>query len=213
MPYRDIGPDHLAPYPKPHGPTSASAERRHDPFSNPLELLEHDGLPRPDAGGDIDVLHAGVAGLQLLEMLDQLLGRAGEPGAELHIVVERWHAGLFPPATLGGRGHLRRGDARHKTQRREHFYVLFEVGRQLADRLLATVGDVKEDADSEVLAELEVLARPRGGVAIGLDRPLGHGGGAAADRSLDPMTHHEVEPARAGAHDRLPALDRPVDRA
>src|SRR5436189_206920 len=124
-------------------------------------------------------------GFQRLEMLDQLLGRAGEPGAELHIVVERWHAGLLPPATLGGRGHLRRGDARHKTQRREHFYVLFEVGRQLADRLLATVGDVKEDADSEVLAELEVLARPRGGVAIGLDRPLGHGGGAAADRSLD----------------------------
>src|SRR5205814_5463200 len=96
---------------------------------------------------------------------------------------------------------------------REHFYVLLEVRRQLADGLLPAIGDVEEDADGEVLAELEVLARPRGGIAIGLDRPLGHGGGAAANRSLDPMPHHEVEPARAGAHDRLPALDRRVDRA
>jgi hypothetical protein len=32
------------------------------------------------------------------------------------------------------------------------------------------------------------------------------------DGSLDVVAHHEVEAARIGADDRLPALDRAVDR-
>ena len=39
---------------------------------------------------------------------------------------------------------------------------------------------------------------------------FGHRGGAAADHALDAVLDHEVEPARAGADDGLPALDRPV---
>src|SRR5256885_16526284 len=50
------------PVTKAAGATISSAERGHDLFGNPLELLEHDGLRRPDAGGGIDMLHAGGAG-------------------------------------------------------------------------------------------------------------------------------------------------------
>src|SRR5262245_45794684 len=66
----------------------ASPERRHHLLGDALELLEHDGLGRAHAGRQVDVLHAGIARLELFQVLDQLLRRAGEPGAELHVVVE-----------------------------------------------------------------------------------------------------------------------------
>ena len=42
--------------------------------------------------------------------------------------------------------------------------------------------------------------------------PALHGRRAAADRTLDVVLDHEVEPARRGADHRLPAFDRQMDR-
>jgi hypothetical protein len=57
-------------------------ERRHHFFGHPLELLEHHGLRRAQTGGQVDMLHAREASFQLLQVLDQLVRRAGEPGAD-----------------------------------------------------------------------------------------------------------------------------------
>src|SRR5262249_3445179 len=192
---------------------NASAERRHYPFGDALELLQHDGAWRADAGGEVDVLHAGVARLEPLQVLNQLLGRAGEPGAKLHVVVERRHTRLRPAATSGGGGHLVWRDAGHEAKRREHLDVLLVIRRELADGRLPAVGEVEENANRQVLAELEVLAGTCGRVVIGLNGSLGHGGRATADGALDAVPDHEVEPARAGAHHGLPALDGPGDGA
>src|SRR5439155_20207792 len=80
----------------------------------------------------------------------------------------------------------------------------------LADRLLPGLGEVEEDAEAEVLAEGEIPARAGRGLAVRVDRTFGHGRGAAADDALDPVTHHEEQPAPARAHDGLPALHGPV---
>ena len=55
-----------------------------------------------------------------------------------------------------------------------------------------------------------MLADPRGRIPVAGDRAGLHRRRAAADRALDAVLDHEVEPARDGANDRLPALDRPV---
>ena len=89
--------------------------------------------------------------------------------------------------------------------------TLFIDRGDLADRLLAASGEVKVQADLEILAEFDVLAGAGVGVAVGGDRPRLHRR-SAADRTLDAVLDHEVEPARVGADDRLPAFDRPVDR-
>src|SRR5262249_9624556 len=72
--------------------------------------------------------------------------------------------------------------------------------------------EVEEYPNREVLAELPLLAGPRGSVAVGLNRALGHGRGAATDGALDAVPHHEVEPARGRTDNRLPAFHGPIDR-
>ena len=91
--------------------------------------------------------------------------------------------------------------------------MLLEPWSRLADRLFPGLGEVEEDAQAEVLAEAQVHAGARGRLAVGMDGPLGHRRGAAADDALDAMFDHEVEPARAGADDGLPALHRAAQRA
>ena len=152
-------------------------------------------------------------GLEVLEVSDELLGRAGEPRARLHVVLDGGDAGGAPAATTRRRLDLGRRDPRHEAQGREHLHVLLVEGRDLADRLLAGLGEVEEDAEAEVLPEGEIPAGPGRGLAVSVERALGHGRGAAADRALDPVTHHEVEPAPTRAHDGLPALHGPVDGA
>jgi hypothetical protein len=49
------------------------AECWHDLLGDALELLEHHGLRRAQAGAQIDVLHAWKARLKLFEMFDELL--------------------------------------------------------------------------------------------------------------------------------------------
>src|SRR5262245_26107957 len=115
---------------------ATSAERRHDLFGDAVELLEHDGLRCAQTGAQIDVFHAREARLEFLQMLDQLLGRAGKPGSQLHIVVERRHATFVPGTPLCSGCHLRRCDARYKTKWSEHLDVFLVVWGEFSDRLL-----------------------------------------------------------------------------
>src|SRR6185312_14977677 len=98
---------------------------------------------------------------------------------------------------------------RHEAERREHLDVLLEERRRFLDPLLDAVGDVKREADAEIAAELGLLAGPRARLAkrvhdllVGAARRS-----TAADDALDVVLGHEVERPRAGADDRLPALD------
>ena len=128
-------------------------------------------------------------------------------------MLDRGHAGRFPSAAAGDGGDLLLCQPRDKPQRRKHLHMLFIDRRDLADRLLAGSSKVEMQAELQVFAELQVTAGARRGVAIGGDRPRLHRRSAAADRALDVVFDHEVEPARVGADDRLPALDRTMDRA
>ena len=86
--------------------------------------------------------------------------------------------------------------------------MLLVPGRDLAHGALARLGQVEEDPEAQPLAELVVEARALRSLLVGVNRLLGHRRRAAADQPLDAVLHHEVEPAGAGAHHRLPALDR-----
>src|SRR5947207_737229 len=188
-------------------------EPRHDLFAKPPQLLLHDGLRRAHADAHVDVLQPGEAGLEVLEVGRELLGRSREPGARLHVVLHGRDAGGAPAAATGGCLDLGGRDPRDEAERREHLHVLLVEGRDLADGLLAGLGEVKEDAEAKILAEGELTAGARRGLAVGVDRPLGHGGGAAADDALDAVANPEVESAAARAHVGLPALHGPVARA
>src|SRR5215472_4856011 len=89
------------------GAISAALERRHHRLGHPLELLQHDLLRRAHAGAEVDVLETGIALLELLQMLDQSIGRAGEPGTGLHEVLHGRHAGIGPAAAARRRRDLR----------------------------------------------------------------------------------------------------------
>src|SRR4051794_9322891 len=106
------------------------------------------------------------------------------------------HPGSVPIAAPGDRGDLIRGQAWHEAERREHLDVLFIERDEPAHRLLARLADIAVDADHQILAELPLLAGARRGVLVCLDRPTLHRRGAAADRALDVVTDHEIEPAR-----------------
>jgi len=56
----------------------------------------------------------------------------------------------------------------------------------LADGLLARLGEMDEDAEAEVLAQLQILAGTRRRLAIAVERTFGHGGGAARCSSRTP---------------------------
>src|SRR5262245_39551817 len=128
-------------------------------------------------------------------------------------MIERRHPSVRPAAPRCGSGHLWWSDARYKPERGKHLHVFLVVWGELADCLLAAVGNIKEDPDGQILPELKLLASTGRGLAIGLDRSLRHGSSPTANGALNAVPHHEVEPASVGADDGLPAFDRPVDRA
>src|SRR5262249_5753856 len=91
----------------PPGQRETSAEHWHHLLGDALELFEHHGFRRAQAGAQIDMLHARKARFEPLAVFDQLFSRARKPRAKLHIVVERRHTRLAPAAPLGRRRHLR----------------------------------------------------------------------------------------------------------
>src|SRR3989442_10568602 len=100
------------------------AELRHDLLGEPAELLEHHGLRRAHADAHVDVLEAGEPSLEVLEVSDELLGRAGEPRARLHVVLDGGDADGAPAAATRGRLDLGRRDPRHEAEAGEHLHVL-----------------------------------------------------------------------------------------
>src|SRR6267378_5579404 len=114
--------------------TAAGLEGWHDLFGNPLDLIEHRGFGRADRVAEADVLHPRVALFEALEQLDELSRRAGEPGAEVHVVLDRRHAGSGPTTATCHRRTLSRRQPRDESERREHFHVLFVDRGDLADR-------------------------------------------------------------------------------
>src|SRR5205823_6774269 len=101
----------------------------------------------------------------------------------------------------------------YEAERPEHLHVLLVERLDLADGLLARLGQMDENPQAKVFAEVEVLAGARACTPVRVNRPLGHRGGAAADDALDAVADHEIQRARFGADDRLPALDGAMDRA
>src|SRR5262249_25674072 len=83
----------------PPGQRETSAEHWHHLLGDALELFEHHGFRRAQAGAQIDMLHARKARFEPLEVFDQLFSRARKPRAKLHIVVERRHTRLAPAVT------------------------------------------------------------------------------------------------------------------
>src|SRR2546427_9111576 len=92
------------------------AELRHDLLGEPAELLEHHRLRRAHADAHVDVLEPREPGLEVLEVSDELLGRAGEPRARLHVVLDGGDAGGAPAATTRRRLALTMG-CQHSTGR------------------------------------------------------------------------------------------------
>src|SRR5262245_8757720 len=112
-------------------------------------------------------------------MGDEILRRPREPGARLRVVLHARHSRRAPPAPPRRGLDLAWRDPGHEAQGSEHLHVLFVVRSDLADRLLARVGQVEENTQAEVLAQGEIPPGALGRLAIGVHRPLRHGGGAA----------------------------------
>src|SRR5207249_11011444 len=93
-------------------------------LGEPRELLQHHVLRRAHAVAHVHVLEAGEALLDGLEIRDELLGRAREPGADLGVVLDGRHAGRRPAAAATGHGGLLGRQARHEAERPEHLHVL-----------------------------------------------------------------------------------------
>jgi len=130
------------------------------------KLLQHDALGVQIARAEIDVLHAGEPRFELLQVLDQLLGGAGETRSRAS-GSGRGSARPPPSSRPGGQRPRPCGGVMpgNEAQRREHLDVLLVVARQLADGLLATVGEVEEHADGEVLTRASGSSGTGGGTS------------------------------------------------
>src|SRR5262250_2896924 len=69
------------------GATGSGHELRHDVPAKPGELLHHGLLRRAHAVAQVHVLEAGELLLERVEQGDELLGRAREPRAHLHVIL------------------------------------------------------------------------------------------------------------------------------
>src|SRR4029077_10340109 len=63
-------------------------EGRHHLAREARKILLHDLLRRPERTRDHDVLEPRIAALDVLQIADELLGGAAEPGAVLHAVLD-----------------------------------------------------------------------------------------------------------------------------
>ena len=106
------------------------------------------------------------------------------------------------------------GEGPHQAQLAEHLHVLFVVFGGFADPLLAVFGEIEMEAETQPLAQFEMLAAPRMRLLPSEDDLVHRAalGRAAADQPLDPVLCHEVHGPRGAALNRLPALDREPQR-
>jgi hypothetical protein len=90
-----------------------------------------------------DAVEAGVALLDRLQLLDDVLRPAGEEAADLHRILDRRQFYGPRQPRVAHRRDLFVGQGPHEAQFAEHFHVLFVMRGGLADRLLAGGRDVE----------------------------------------------------------------------
>src|SRR5206468_2243438 len=95
-------------------------------------------------------------------------------------------------------------------ERREPFVALVVRPLEAPDRLLLSVGEVEADSPAQVLAQREPATGARGGVAVAMEDLLDDALAVERDHALDAARGDVLE--RLAARDRLPDLDRTVDR-
>ena len=93
-------------------------------------------------------------------------------------------------------------------ERRHHLGVLLERRARALHGALLRLVDAHAEAEDQILAELQRPAVPAGRRLIVAEPLLDELLGGGRDHAFDPVPRHEVEAARAAAHDRLPDLDR-----
>src|SRR2546425_3309763 len=178
-------PDNPAPLP----------ERWHHLSGEAREILLHDLPRRAQRARDHDVLEPGIPLLHALQIGDELLGGAAEPGAVLHAVFDRGGSGRLGLASRHPL-HMLFAVAQHP-ERPPELGVLLEVRPRLSDGGLLSGVDGPAEPQDELLAELELTAvAPRHRLVVAepaIDELLGRG----RDDALDAVPHHEVEPPGA----------------
>src|SRR5260221_158608 len=132
----------------------AAAELRPHLLGDDRELLDHDFFGRGQGRGEIELLHARVLLLDAFEESDEVVGRAGEPGAEPHEMLDLGPPGRFPAAAPCHRRDLLGRQPGNEAQGREHLDVLFVERDEPAHRLLAGLPDIAVDAEHQIFAEL-----------------------------------------------------------
>src|SRR6266481_5445430 len=184
------------------------AKRGHDLSREASELLDHEIARCPDRPRDHDVVQPGIAALHLLEVGDDVRGRPAEPGAIAHAVLQ---GGGGRRLRLPGRDrpHVLLAVAQHP-QRGHDLGVLLEVWTRPPDGPLHAIVDAHPEAEDQVLAELERAAVAARRLLVVADPALGQLFRGGGDDALDAVPGHEVETARAAAHDGLPDLHRPA---
>ena len=154
-----------------------------------------------------DAIEAGIAPLDRLQLLDDVLRPAGEEAAGLHRILDCRQ--FTVPAGRGSRIAAICSSVKARTaQFAEHLHVLLVMRGRLADRLLAARRDVEVVAERQPLAQFELDPAP------GLSRleaehvPLDRSalGRAAADHAADTVFRHKVEGALGAALDADPRL-------
>src|SRR5438093_6688406 len=157
---------------------------------------------------DRHALEARIVFLHAHECVDDLRWGAAEVGATADRFLDRGEAAVRRQLRISHRIDLLLGERTDQAQGPEHLEVLFEIPRGGLDGRLLRRGELEMESDAEPLAKLGLAPGPAARVAVALDDgthgpTLGH---AAPDEPFDTVLDHEVEAARGGALDGLPAL-------
>ena len=180
-----------------------------------LELLQDHRLRHAHGQANHHPLETRIPLLELLEMLDDLLGRPAQDSPGPDGVFDPRQPGVGCPGRVGHHGDLLVGQRPHEPQRPEHLQILLVVLAGLADALFAAVGDVEVKPEAEAFTEGEVAPQ----ASVRLLPPHDHFvhgaafGRAAAHDALDAVGGHEVDGPPGPSLNRLPALDGSPQRA
>ena len=147
-------------------------------------------------------------------MGDQVVAVAAQEAAGFDRILDTRELGARRARGIAHDLDLLLGERAHQAQLAEHLEVFLVIFRRFLHALFAVVRHVEVETEAQPLAQLDVLVKARVRLLPG-EHDLVHGaalGRAAAHHALDAVLGHELERARRAALDRLPALDRQVER-
>src|SRR5262249_10456385 len=190
-------------------------ECRHNLFREPIELLQGNLLWHADREAYRDAVERRVFLLERLEVLDQVIRITAQEAAGLDRFLDARQLGGRRTLGITHDLYLLFGDRTHQTQLSKHLHVFFVILRPFLHPLLAAVGHVKLYTEASSLTELDRFSE-RGMRRLPVESALTHRptrGRATAYHALDTVLGHELERAHRAALDRLPALDRQLERS